>query len=78
MSMNNFEEGVLKAVADEGMNLFLVDGTKWNINPGDISTVLTWVSGATVRITIVNEESFYSHRLYHTGTGSSVRARKDQ
>ena len=78
MSRNDFEEGVLKAVADEGMNLFLLDGTKWNINPGDISTVLTWVSGATVRITIVNEESFYSHRLYHTGTGSSVRARKDQ
>ena len=78
MSRNDFEEGVVKAVADEGMNLFLLDGTKWNINPGDISTVLTWLSGATVRVTIVNEESFYSHRLYHAETGSSVRARKDQ
>ena len=78
VSMNDFEEGVLKAVGDEGMNLFLVDGTKWYINPGDISTVLTWVSGAKLRITTVNEESFYCHRLYHTETGSSVRARKDQ
>lgn len=77
MSTNDFEEGVLKAVADEGMNLFLLDGTKWNINPGDISTVLTWVPGATVRITIVNEESFYPYMLYHTGTGSFVKARKD-
>jgi hypothetical protein len=78
VSTNDFEEGVLKAVADEGMNLFLLDGTKWNINPGDISTVLTWVSGTRLKITTVNEEWFYSHRLYHTGTGSSVRARKDQ
>jgi hypothetical protein len=77
VSTNDFEEGVLKAVADEGMNLFLLDGTKWNINPGDISTVLTWVPGATVRITIVNEESFYPYMLYHTGTGSFVKARKD-
>ena len=78
MSQNDFEQGILKAVADEGMNLFLLDGTKWNVNPGDISMVLTWVPGATVRITIVNEESFYPYMLYHTGTGSSVRARKDQ
>jgi hypothetical protein len=77
VSTNDFEEGVLQAVADEGMNLFLLDGTKWNINPGDISTVLTWVPGATVRITIVNEESFYPYMLYHTGTGSFVKARKD-
>ena len=77
MSTNDFEEGVLKAVADEGMNLFLLDGTKWNINPGDISTVLTWVPGAALKISIVNEESFYPYMLYHTGTGSSVKARKD-
>ena len=77
MSTNDFEEGVFKAVADEGMNLFLLDGTKWDINPGDISTVLTWVPGATVRMTIVNEESFYPYMLYHTGTGDSVKARKD-
>ena len=57
MNTNDFEEGVLETVADEGMNLYLLDGTKWNINPGDISTVLTWVPGATIRIKIVNEES---------------------
>ncbi|HUT43431.1 MAG TPA: hypothetical protein VMW95_03760 [Desulfobacterales bacterium] len=78
MSTNDFEEGVFKAVADEGMNLFLLDGTKWNINPGDISTVLTWVPGATLTIAIVIEESLYPYMLYHSGTGSSVRARKDQ
>jgi hypothetical protein len=77
VSRNDFEQGILKAVADEGMNLFLLDGTKWHVNPRDISTVHTWVPGATVRITIVNEESFYSHTLYHTGTGDSVKARKD-
>ena len=78
MSQNHFEQGILKAVADEGMNLFLLDGTKWNIKPEDISTALTWVPGATVTIAIVIEESFYPFMLYHTGTGSSVRARKDQ
>ena len=78
MSRNDVEEGVLNAVADEGMNLFLLDGTKWNINPRDISTVLTWVPEATVRITIVDEESFYPYMLYHTRTGGFVRARKDQ
>ena len=78
MSRNHFEQGILKAIADEGMNLFLLDGTKWNIKPEDISTALTWVPGATVTIAIVIEESFYPFMLYHTGTGSSVRARKDQ
>ena len=78
MSRNDFEQGILKAVADEGMNLFLLDGTKWNIRPEDISTVLTWAPGATLRIAILIEESLYPHMLYHTGTGSSVRARKEQ
>ena len=77
MSRNDFEQGILKAVANEGMNLFLLDGTKWDINPGDISTVLTWVPGATLRIATVNEESFYPYMLYHTGKGGSVKARKD-
>ena len=78
MSRNDFEQGILKAVADEGMNLFLLDGTKWNIKPKDISTVLTWVPGATLRIAILIEESLYPYMLYHTGTGSYVRARKEQ
>ena len=76
MSHEDFDLGIFQGITDEGMNLFLLDGTKWNVNPGDITTVLTWVPGATVRITIVNEESFYSHRLYHTGTGDSVKARR--
>ncbi len=78
MSRNDFEQGILKAVSDEGMNLFLLDGTKWNINPRDISTVLTWVPGATLMIAILIEESLYPYMLYHTGTGSYVRARKEQ
>ena len=78
MSRNDFEQGILKAVADEGMNLSLLDGTKWNIKPEDTSTVLTWVPGATLRIAILIKESLYPYMLYHTGTGSSVRARKDQ
>ena len=78
MSRNDIEQGILQAVADEGMNLFLLDGTKWNIKPRDISTVLTWVPGATLRIAIVVERSLYPYMLYHTGTGSSVRARKEQ
>ena len=78
MSRNNFEQGILKAVADEGMNLFLLDGAKWNIRPEDISTVLTWVPGARLTIAIVIEESLYPYMLYHTGTGSSVRARQEQ
>ena len=77
MSRNDFEQGILKAVADEGMNLSLLDGTKWNIKPEDTSTVLTWVPGATLRIAIVVERSLYPYMLYHTGTGSSVRARKE-
>ncbi|MFH1934388.1 MAG: hypothetical protein ABIN18_22805 [Pseudomonadota bacterium] len=78
MSRNDFEQGILKAVADEGMNLSLLDGTKWNIKPQDTSTVLTWVPGATLRIAILIKESLYPYMLYHTGTGSSVRARKEQ
>jgi len=78
VNRNDFEQGILKAVADEGMNLFLLDGTKWNIRPEDISTALTWVPGARLTIAIVIDESFYPFMLYHTGTGSSVRARKDQ
>ena len=78
MSGNDSEQEVVKFVIDEGMNLFLMDGTKWNINPGDISTVLTWVPGETLQRTVLNAESFYPHRLYNTVTGSSVRARKDE
>jgi len=77
VSHEDFEQGIFIGIADEGMNLFLLDGTKWNVNPGDISTVLTWVPGATVRLTIMDEESFYPYMLYHTGTGDSVKARKD-
>jgi len=78
VSRNDIEQGILQAVADEEMSLFLLDGTKWNIKPEDISTVLTWVPGATLRIAIVVERSLYPYMLYHTGTGSSVRARKDK
>jgi hypothetical protein len=78
VSRNDFEQGILKAVADEGMNLFLLDGTKWNIRPEDISTVLIWVPGARLTIAILIEESLYPYMLYHTGTGSSVRARQEQ
>jgi hypothetical protein len=78
VSRNDFEQGILKAVADEGMNLFLLDGTKWKIKPEDTSTVLTWVPGAKLTIAILIEESLYPYMLYHTGMGSSVRARKDQ
>ena len=77
MSRNDFEQGILKAVSDEGANLSLLDGTKWNIKPEAISTVLTWVPGATLRIAILIEESPYPYMLYHTGTGSSVRAKKE-
>ena len=78
MSRNDFEQGILKAFSDDGMNLFLLDGTKWNIRPEDTSTVLTWVPGVRLTIAILIEESLYPYMLYHTGTGSSVRARKDQ
>ena len=77
MSRNDFEQGILKAVSDEGANLSLLDGTKWNIKPEGISTVRTWVPGATLRIAILIEESPYPYMLYHTGTGSSVRAKKE-
>ena len=77
MSRNDFEQGILKSVADEGINLSLLDGSKWNIKPEDTSTVLTWVPGATLTIAILIEESLYPYMLYHTGTGSSVRARKE-
>ena len=78
MNHDDFKLDIFSGIADEGMNLFLLDGTKWNINPKDISTVLTWVPGATVRITFVDEKSFYPYMLYHTGTGNFVRAREDQ
>ena len=58
--------------------MFLLDGTKWNIKPEDISTVLTWALEATLRIEVLTEESLYPYMVYHTGTGSYVRARKEQ
>ena len=78
MSDEDFDLGIFMGIADEGMNLFLLDGTKWNVNPDDISTILTWIPGETVRITIVNEESFYPYILYHTGTGDSIKVRKER
>lgn len=77
MSGNDSEQEVVKFVIDEGMSLLLMDGTKWNIDPRDISTVLTWVPGQTLKKTVVNAESFYSYSLYNIVTGRSVRARKD-
>ena len=76
MSHDDFEQGIFMGIAEEGMDLFLLDGTKWNVKPEDVSTVLTWVPGATLRITILIKESLYPYMLYHTGTGSSLRAGK--
>jgi hypothetical protein len=83
VSHDDFEQGIFLGIADEGNDLFLLDGTKWNVKkwnvkPEDISTVLTWVPGTTLRITILIKESPYPYMLYHTGTGSSVKAKKYQ
>ena len=78
MNHADFKLDIFQGIADGGMHLFLLDGTKWNVDPEDIPTVLTWVPGATVRITFMDGESFYPYMLYHTGTGSFVRAREDQ
>ena len=78
MNHDDFKLDIFSGIADEGMILFLLEGTKWNVNPKDTATVLSWVPGATVRITFVDEESFYPYMLYNTGTGSFVRAREDE
>jgi hypothetical protein len=78
VSHDDFEQGIFMGIADEGRDLFLLDRTKWHVKPEDVSTVLTWVPGATLRITILIKESLYPYMLYHTGTGNSVRARKCQ
>jgi hypothetical protein len=70
------ERHILLEVLAGGEEILLEDGSKWRINPDDISTVGAWPSWSVMQIKLIDEIASYSHELTNMRTNTSVRARR--
>lgn len=72
MSEENY---ILLKEADDQGKIELLDGSKWEVNPGDISISCLWVP--TTRIQVQeHDDSVYGYVLVSLEDNSKVRARK--
>lgn len=61
-------------VNEDGLEVSLIDGSNWQINPGDISKTICWY--ATQRIKIEeNVNEAYSHTLINLDTAAPDKAK---
>ena len=67
------EETLIETDIDAGTLSFL-DGSLFTISPGDIVSICTWIPMDTIRIVIVDPDSFYPYELTNTGSDVAVRA----
>jgi hypothetical protein len=64
---------MLNEVINDGEKIILMDGSIWNINPGDMPTVCTWMPTAEIEIS-VSDDSVFDYTLTNKGIGVSVTA----
>ena len=64
----------LMEVDDDGEFLTMQDGSQWEVNPGDIPTVCTWLPMASIEAVTVDSDSLYPYELRNGD--ASIRARK--
>jgi len=65
----------LMEVMNDGQQLKMLDGSIWDINPGDMSIVCTWIPTANIKIKEGNLDSLFNSFLIY-GDEIQVSARK--
>jgi len=64
---------MLNEVINDGQNVSLMDGSIWEINPGDMPTVCTWIPTAEIEVS-ASDDSVFDHTLTNKSIGVSVTA----
>ena len=54
----------------------LLDGSKWSVNPGDLSIVSCWTPTAKVKIEPANNNRIYSYKITNLTDNSVALAAK--
>jgi len=72
--MKDAESQMLNKILNDGEKINLMDGSTWQINPGDMPTVCTWIPTAEIEITRNNEDPVFNYTLVNKGIEVSVRA----
>lgn len=70
------DQATLLEVSDDGETITLLDGSRWSVDPGDISTAIVWSPTAPVELEKV-EGATYTHLLTNQSNGSSVRINRE-
>jgi hypothetical protein len=73
--MELIREEIVREVNEDG-EVVLLDGTKWLVDPREVTTAFTWPNEAAVRIELVDEENSYPFELTELKSGVTVRAMK--
>ena len=66
---------MLNEVINDGEKISLMDGSIWQINPGDMPTVCTWIPTAEIEMSS-NDDSTFDHTLTNKNINVSVNAMK--
>ncbi len=66
---------MLNEVINNGEKVSLMDGSVWQINPGDMPTVCTWIPTAEIKVSR-NKDDVFDHTLTNKNIGVSVKAMK--
>jgi hypothetical protein len=57
-------------------HLKLMDGSQWFVNPGDLSTIATWLPRANIKIQNTQDGTMFSYSLTNINDDISIRAMK--
>ncbi len=69
-------KSVLMEVSVDCERLSLLDGSEWEVSPGDMSTACTWIPMAEIIVKPVHTGSGYDHELTNMTVRVSVKARR--
>ena len=67
----------LSGVSDDGTTLEMLHGSRWDISPGDITTVCTWIPTTAIGVTCAAPDSLYPYKLQVIGTDIFVMAMRE-
>jgi hypothetical protein len=73
--MDLIREEIVKEVNEEG-EVVLIDGSRWLVDPHEVTTAFSWPREAAVRIEFVDEAESYPFELTELESGVTVRAMK--
>ncbi len=69
-------KSVLMEVSEDCERLSLMDGSEWEVSPGDMSTACTWIPTAEIIVKPIHTGSGYDHELTNMTVRVSVKARR--